>query len=197
MVEYLVYVWVKTNNRFMKKNKQFIVKLCHKYIHNINEDILQIYIILQYTYPFRRESFQQTVLLRKKKKLKQMLWFSKIHKEHLLTLDSVTHPQVRTDMNARDEEIMDLCSPQMRWKKPDLYLAGAECQAAHYSLWLTRCGRFISRLTWLWAAMEAQEAAGYLWHTVAQHSVHARLSGRDLPQGSPPLHRKHVHLKVI
>lgn len=47
----------------MKKNKQFI-KLCHKYIHNINEDILQIYIILQYTYPLRRESFQQqTVLL--------------------------------------------------------------------------------------------------------------------------------------
>lgn len=47
----------------MKKDKQFI-KLCHKYIHNINEDIFQIYIILQYTYPFRRESFQQqTVLL--------------------------------------------------------------------------------------------------------------------------------------
>lgn len=76
----------------MKKNKQFIVKLCHKYIHNINEDILQIYIILQYTYPFRRESFQQQTVLLLKKKEKKMLWFSKIHKEHLLTLDSVTHP---------------------------------------------------------------------------------------------------------
>ncbi len=69
-------VSVKTNICFMKKNKQFIVKLCHKYIHNINEDILQIYIILQYTYPFRREAFQQqTVLLSK-----QMLWFSKFSK---------------------------------------------------------------------------------------------------------------------
>lgn len=59
---------VKTNNWVMKKNKQFIVKLCHKYIHNINEDILQIYIILQYTHPFRREPFQQqTVLLYKNK----------------------------------------------------------------------------------------------------------------------------------
>lgn len=51
-----------SHNGFMEKNKQFI-KLYHKYIHNINEDILQIYSILQYTFPFRRESFrQQTVL---------------------------------------------------------------------------------------------------------------------------------------
>lgn len=47
---------IKTNSVLMKKNKQFI-KLWHKYIHNINGDILQIYIILQYTYPLRRESF--------------------------------------------------------------------------------------------------------------------------------------------
>lgn len=46
----------------MEKNKQFI-KLYHKYIHNINEDILQIYSILQYRFPFRRESFQQQTVL--------------------------------------------------------------------------------------------------------------------------------------
>lgn len=51
-----------SHNGFMEKNKQFI-KLYHKYIHNINEDILQIYIILQYTVPFRRESFQQQTVL--------------------------------------------------------------------------------------------------------------------------------------
>lgn len=70
----------------MKKNKQFIVKLCHKYIHNINEDILQIYIILQYIYPLRRESIrQQTVLLLKKNtnKIKKSVVLH-IHKEHSL-----------------------------------------------------------------------------------------------------------------
>lgn len=66
----------------MKKNKQFI-KLCHKYIHNINEDILQIYIILQYTYPFRRESFQQQTVLF----IKTNAVVLQIIKAHLLTLD--------------------------------------------------------------------------------------------------------------
>lgn len=66
----------------MKKNKQFI-KLCHKYIHNINEDILQIYIILQYTYPFRRESFQQQTVLF----IKTNAVVLQILKAHLLTLD--------------------------------------------------------------------------------------------------------------
>lgn len=71
----------------MKKNKQFIVKLCYKYIHNINEDILQIYIILQYTYPFRRESFRTTdsAVIKTNAVVLQIL------KEHLLTLDSVPH----------------------------------------------------------------------------------------------------------
>lgn len=37
-------VSVKTKEVLLeKKNKQFI-KLCHQYIHNINENILQIYI---------------------------------------------------------------------------------------------------------------------------------------------------------
>lgn len=58
-----VCVCVSTShNGFVEKNKQFI-KLYHKYIHNINEDILQIYSILQYRFPFRRESFQQQTVL--------------------------------------------------------------------------------------------------------------------------------------
>lgn len=45
-----------------KKNKQFIVKLCHKYIQNINENIFffQIYITLQYTFPFQNKGTNET-----------------------------------------------------------------------------------------------------------------------------------------
>lgn len=60
LLEYILCVCVCVSTRhygFVEKNKQFI-KLYHKYIHNINEDILQIYSILQYRFPFRRESFQ-------------------------------------------------------------------------------------------------------------------------------------------
>lgn len=78
----MVKMSVTTKNCLMKKNKQFI-KLCHKYIHNINEDILQIYIILQYTYPFRRESFQQQTVLF----IKTNAVVLQIIKAHLLTLD--------------------------------------------------------------------------------------------------------------
>lgn len=76
---------IKTNKVFMKKNKQFI-KLCHKYIHNINGNILQIYIILQYTYPLRRESFKTT----DSAVIKTNAVVLQVHKEHSLALDSVT-----------------------------------------------------------------------------------------------------------
>ena len=79
----------KRTSSSWKKNKQFI-KLCHKYIHNINEDILQIYIILQYTYPFRRESSNNRQCCYKKKR-KTNAVVLQILKEHSLTLDSVTH----------------------------------------------------------------------------------------------------------
>lgn len=53
-----------------KKNKQFIVKLCHKYIQNINEDIFFFKYTLLYSTlspsKIREPMKQQTVLLLKK-----------------------------------------------------------------------------------------------------------------------------------
>lgn len=168
---------VKTDNVLMKKNKQFIVKLCHKYVHNINEDIFQIYIILQYTYPFRRESIrQQTVLLLRGEKTNAVVLQIQ---EHSLTLDSVTHWSYAL-IWMQKLTTYGICSvAQVCWSRTPSCVKSLI--NSPFTFHLPVCSR---------------PGVGRLGHAVA----HSLLSILDCPfmiqvlSCFPPLHRKNVHL---